>query len=196
MKIIKYIVFSIVGFFVFCSILGIVLQFVIDTPYSKETETLRKTSSNANTKKLKEEEKTNWIRSEEVDKMSGSKDVYLSNVSLNKARFNFPYNGGSSMKLIIRKWRGKTDAMIRISKGQFNTCFQGCKLLVKFSHKKKPESYSMTTTSDHSGDVRFFRYPKALIKNLKLSKKTIIEAEFFQNGKIQFEFNTKDFKWP
>src|SRR5690606_3412086 len=71
------------------------------------------------------EEIKKWSYRETEDKMT-SKTTYMAHVSAkDMLQFDFPYQGGSLAMLTIRDKGGATDVFVSISKGQFNSTFQG-----------------------------------------------------------------------
>lgn len=80
------------------------------------------------------------------------------------------------------------DAMLRVEKGMFNCGVQDCYILVRFD-SNKAISFAVDRPSDHSYSMLFIKNRSRFIANLKKSKVTTIEAEFFQQGKKVFSFN-------
>jgi hypothetical protein len=135
-----------------------------------------------------------WEYDEQIDKMREAKSKYASTESLNKVQFAFPYNGGSNLKIIFRKSpKYGYDAILRISKGQF-TCFMECKIHAKFDNAKI-ESYSATGARDGSADTIFIDNYNKFVSKVKKAKKLVIEADFYDVGSKQFEFNVEGLKW-
>ncbi|OPC54798.1 hypothetical protein DSC47_08975 [Elizabethkingia miricola] len=148
-----------------------------------------------NTSKDKSEKKENWSYSDSEDKMEGTKQYFASSVSTNQVEFQFPYNGGSNLEIMVRNLSKKNEVLLQVSKGQFMTSFDGSsKAKVKFdSHT--PESFSYNSAADGSHDVIFLNNSKTFLDKLKKSKKVMIELTFFNEGKTVFEFNTEGLKW-
>jgi len=136
-----------------------------------------------------------WRYSSRADELRGKTEHYAELVSENEARFDFPYNGGSTLRMTIRKSpQHGTDVIFRISKGQYVCGIYDCKGAISFDGKS--EGLTLATPSDHSSDVLFAKYGEAIIRKLKSSDKTIVELPFYQEGNRQFTFDTKNLKWP
>lgn len=135
-----------------------------------------------------------WTYPNQVDKMDGT--IYVAELAAdNLLEFDFPYNGGSTAYLAIRKMNGKTDILLRVSKGQFmSNVVDGTFVRVKID-KKAPSSYLVLSPSDGSSDYVYFSSAGYLLKEIQKAKTVIIEAEFFQSGAKQMEFNVKGLVW-
>lgn len=157
----------------------------------RESDKIEKEVVNVEEKK---EVKEYWEYSETEDKMSGIIKKYAVNTSTNKLNFEFPYDGGSSATITLRKNGKSVDIILRISKGQFKTDFSGGTLRVKFD-ENKPLNFKYALPSDGSSDILFIEPANKFIKEIAKSKNIIIEAEFFQEGIRQMEFNVTNLKW-
>jgi len=139
------------------------------------------------------EKKENWNYSEEEDKMTSKKNYFASVDANELLNFEFPYNGGSTATLWVRKVNGKGDIVLAISKGQFITKYDGTSFKVRFDDKPA-KSFQVSGASDGSSDVVFFNY-NSMIDKIKSSKRVIIQAEFYQEGLRAIEFNTEGLRW-
>lgn len=141
------------------------------------------------------QENNSWEYSEEIDEMT-DKTTYIASInSTNEVEFGFPYEGGSSLRLILRDspQYGK-DIMISISSGQFNTDIYGTKIKVRFDDAPAFD-VKCNEPSDVSSDVLFLTNYSKLIKLMKESKTLKINAEFFQEGVHTFTFDIEGLKW-
>lgn len=137
----------------------------------------------------------NWSYQTDKDKMSGKEAKYAQSSSTNTQELHFPYQGGTQMTITLRKHpRMGTDAFIYVNKGQLDTNYDGTTVSVKFDDKK-PMTFSMNEPSDNSRDTLFFQNQKRFIENIKKAKHVIVEAQFYQDGNRQFEFNTDGLEW-
>ena len=143
---------------------------------------------------LPKEEVTKWTFQEDVDKMTSKTVKYASIDANEELEFKFPYDGGSVASLTIRKKDGANDIYLSVTKGQFNATYDGGQVRIKFDDEQ-PKKFSFTPPSDSSSDVIFINSTKTIISKLKTSKKIIIEAEFFNEGNRQMEFDVAGFKW-
>ena len=135
-----------------------------------------------------------WLYESEEDKMTSKKIKYASVIANELLQFNFPYNGGSTAILNIRKKGGVTDMYLTISKGQFNSTYDGGYIRLRFDNNP-PKKYSFSPASDASTDVIFINSVNEIISKLKKSKTLIIETEFYNEGIRQIEFGVQGLEW-
>lgn len=146
-----------------------------------------------------------WMTRYKNDEMRGTARKFLQIDSDNSVEFDFPYNGGAKLSIILRSKNTElkegqkpedlkpTEALLVISKGQFIcNSYNDCKISAKFDNGKIMQ-YSMTESGDGSSDVIFFDNSSTFIKNLQSHKKLIIEAGFFQAGTRQFKFDLEGY---
>ena len=135
-----------------------------------------------------------WDYQEEVDELRNSAIYYASVVSENEVYFDFPYNGGSSLTMTIRKSPAHgRDVIFQISDGQFVCGTYDCQGMISFDGQAEP--LTLATPADHDSKVLFARYGDAIINKLKAADKAIVELQFYQEGNRQFTFNTKGLEW-
>jgi hypothetical protein len=108
--------------------------------------------------------------------------------------FDFPYSGGSTGAITIRKKRGDLDIYFTISRGQIDTDIDETYIRVKFDNEK-PVNYSMSEADDGSSDILFFNNKSSLLKKIRKSKRMVVEVPFYQNGVKQFEFRIRNLNW-
>lgn len=142
-----------------------------------------------------------WSTSFSSDEMRGTAQKFIQTESDNSVEFDFPYNGGSKMGLMLRSKKSQikdgqkaedlplSEAILVISKGQFLCSSYGdCHVSVKFDDGKI-QKFAMSPASGGRSDVIFFEDSKSFIKGIKSHKKLIIEADFYQAGPKQFKFD-------
>lgn len=135
-----------------------------------------------------------WDYFESTDKMT-SKPVKYATIDANELlTFKFPYEGGSTATLVLRKKNGVNDAYIKVSKGQFKSNFDGTNSRVRFD-ENKASTYSMGESSDGSSDILFFNNANRLISGLKKAKTMKLEIEFYDEGIRVIEFNVTGLNW-
>lgn len=138
---------------------------------------------------------SNWTYSEDEDKLTSKKTYYASTEATELLNFDFPYDGGTTATLYVRTKSGLTDVFVKFSKAQLIIdSYDGSNFRVRFD-KKPASTYMFTGASDHSSDITFLQNSTRFIKNLKASKKVIIELEFYKEGFRAIEFNVEGFKW-
>lgn len=143
-------------------------------------------------------EETRWSYKEDKDDMRGVTNYFAKIWSKNEVNFSFPYQGGSKAGLMLRKHSEYgNDIIITIDKGQFNSCFNGCSMAVKFDDNKV-EKYQLSGSDSGLGSALFISSSKNIKKfaeKLKKSKKMIVELHFFNHGKEQFTFDVSNLEW-
>ena len=140
-------------------------------------------------------EPKNWGYSTEADEMT-SKNTYTAVVTSNNLQeFDFPYNGGVSGHLTLRKHpRYGKDVIFSVDKGQILCHSYGdCSITVRFD-KKPPITLAGNPPEDNSSTHVFLPYQR-LFKLIKSSKIMLIEANFYQEGNRSFEFDTSKLSW-
>ncbi|WP_051054081.1 hypothetical protein [Fibrella aestuarina] len=136
---------------------------------------------------------SNWYSFENEDKM-GAKSTVTTVDAKELLEFDFPYNGGSTASFVVRRKGGETDTYLKVSKGQFNSTYDGGTVRIRFD-QGKPTTYSFSGASDGSSDIVFINSSNGIIKKLRTAKRMVIEAEFYNEGLRQIEFDVEGFKW-
>lgn len=190
----KFIGLVIVGFIVLMGIVGYLnVQNANNTAYisdQKPKEVAQNPAgSTANISAVAPSAHSRWKFSSSEDKMRRSITSYATLLSTNQLQFEFPYSGGATGSIILRKSaKHGHDVMLQVSKGQF-ACALNCSINVKFDNGKI-ERYSVVEPSGGSTGIVFITAYDRFTKKLKNSKHLVIEAEFFQDGIHQIEFDT------
>ena len=140
----------------------------------------------------------NWTYNVDSSDMMNKYVVYTATCEgLNQLQLKSPYDGGSTMSIILRNgFKGKgNDVMITIDKGQFMGSITGDESIkVKFDDEA-PKTFSYVDPADASSGIIFITNAKGFINELKKSKQVIIELTIFDNGVQQVKFNTSNLKW-
>ena len=135
-----------------------------------------------------------WNYSERIDKMDGRKSYYALTTSTNQLYFNSPYDGGSTFILALQKLPGEMCSVyLKVTKGQLLGS-SNKKARIKIDDEK-PFYVSVSGTSDYQSNIIFLHSTQKIIKNLLKAKKVIVEAEIYQEGMRQAEFDVKDLVW-
>ncbi|MVM31886.1 hypothetical protein GO755_17690 [Spirosoma sp. HMF4905] len=134
-----------------------------------------------------------WRYEKTTDKEGHS--VYKASItSPNLLEFSFPYAGGSTATLTIRKRESGTHVYIHVSKGQFNRSFQGGRAGVRFDGKPAI-SYSFSAAENGSANIIFFDSEQTLIDKMKAARNMIVNVDFAGQGQRQIEFRTAGLAW-
>lgn len=138
---------------------------------------------------------TAWEYSTAKDEMRGTEKFYAVLKSSNQVELDFPYQGGSTLTLAVRKYgKDPTDVLLFIDKGQVTCHMDGCDLAVKFDDEPVSSVHAHEATGG-STNAMFLDYPTTFIKKMKSSKHLIIEVPVYQAGDKQFKLETAALEW-
>jgi len=141
------------------------------------------------------ENTSGWSYNSDTDQLRGKTIYFASADSQNSVDFDFPYSGGSTLSMTVRKHpKYGNDVYFRISKGQFVCGIDSCQGTINYGDGA--QSISLTEPEDHSSDTLFASNGSSVIEHLKKAKRVIIELPFYQEGNRQFTFETKGLNWP
>ena len=140
---------------------------------------------------LDSEAKNGWSYENEVDEMDGSTTKRAIIESSNEVEFDFPYQGGSTLGICVRKTKKYgSEVLISISNGQFlSNDYNGTNYVTVRFDNNAPVKFLTTEPADYSSDVLFLENSKKFIKLAKNAKTIKIEAPFFNEGSYVFTFN-------
>jgi hypothetical protein len=138
--------------------------------------------------------KPDWVYADGRDPMRGT--IRSANIaSANKLEFAFPYDGGATATLSLRKIGGDLNVMIRVDKGQFICYGMGnTEVRAKFDGREI-EDYTCGRAADGSSNVLFIRSESSFLASLKKAKTLIVEATFYQAGARQMTFHVEGLNW-
>jgi len=136
-----------------------------------------------------------WEYNSSVDEMR-NKETKTACIEANELLyFDFPYNGGVSANLCLRKSpKFGNDVYLSVTKGQFLCSFNGCSVTVKFDDGEI-QKFSAVEPSDNSSEVIFIQNYKRFSSQIKKANQVIIESEFYHEGIKQMKFNTAGLNW-
>ena len=135
-----------------------------------------------------------WKYKSYEDKMRRSITQIAEIKSTNKANLDFPYKGGSTLELNLRKRESEEDdVFVSIDRGQI-PCFNICRVFTKFDNDEVVEWGGSGAESGRS-DLIFIGKSQEFIERLKSAKKLIIEIQIYNHGRFQFNFNVSGLKW-
>lgn len=143
----------------------------------------------------KSEEKSPWIYEHNIDKMTDDTIFYATSRSNNYEEFDFPYSGGSTVNLILRKKKNKNEVIFRVINGQIMSSYNSSDYVrIRFDNSQ-PESFYYNSADDGSADCAFINQSNALLKKIKESKLLAVEIPFFQEGRRVFYFSVEKLVW-
>lgn len=129
-----------------------------------------------------------WIYEET---RTGYKAVTVSPTVLN---FPFPYDGGSTATLTLRRRSGETHVYIDVSKGQFNRSFQGGTARVRFDNRPAV-SYPLVAAANGRANILFFANEQSLIDQLRKARTMVVTVEFAGQDTRDIQFGTANLQW-
>ena len=135
-----------------------------------------------------------WTYRTTEDKMRQTNTKYAELRSTNRAQLDFPYRGGSTLQLILRKRsEDDLDVILWLNKGQV-PCHDRCVVTAKFDDDDPLEFFAVGPQSA-SSDSLFLYEEQAIVDRLKTAKKLIVEVLIYDHGKFQFTFSPRGLKW-
>lgn len=138
---------------------------------------------------------SDWTSSTATDELRGKPVHHAAVSSENSAEFDFPYGGGSTLTMTVRRHpKYGEDVIFQISKGQFVCGVYDCSGTINFG--SSAQGITLNRPADHSSDTLFVSGAASVISKLKKADKVIVELPFYQEGNRQFTFRTKGLVWP
>lgn len=141
------------------------------------------------------EEATKWQYSNSRDEMRGTTAKFASINSENSVDLEFPYGEVHGQIWIRRRPEDGLNVAFEVDKGQV-LChsYSDDHLSIKFDDGPI-QTFSCTGSSDGSSETAFILNESRALAALKRAKRTVVEAEFYQQGRQQFVFDTAGLKW-
>jgi hypothetical protein len=134
-----------------------------------------------------------WSYSDQEDTISGKTIKEATISSKEPIEFSFPYGGPQYPRLIVRNHpRYGNNIILSIDRGQFICNDENCGVTVRFDNGK-PERFAGVEPSDNSTTVIFIQNYRRFVEELEKARVVIIEAEFYQEGPRQIEFDIAAF---
>lgn len=134
-----------------------------------------------------------WEQVRSQDPMSGKESISYTAVSTNEEQFSFPYGGGTSAVVTVRKHpRYGRDVIVRITKGQILCRRDDCPVLVRFDDRP-PMKFSGVEASDNDPSVVFIEGFRRFASELKRAKRMRVSFPVYHQGIPVFEFDVSGF---
>ena len=137
-----------------------------------------------------------WSYGQNTDQMTGKITRWACLDSEDQLQFGFPYNGGSTGTICLRKGR-RLDAYFKIDKGQVLCGVEGCEARMKVDGG---EPFTVSGSESADGDPRFIffdSYPR-ILGIAKKAKQIKIEILYYQERRQVLTFEPSeplDLKW-
>lgn len=136
-----------------------------------------------------------WEYSESKDAMRGTTTKTASLDSENVVDLQFPYGEVHGELWIRRRPQDGLNVAFQVEKGQvLCSGFSDSYISMKFDDGPV-QKFRCTDSSDGSSETAFISDESRALAGLKHAKRTIVEAEFFQQGRQQFVFDTSGLDW-
>ena len=136
-----------------------------------------------------------WSYDENTDEMRGTVTKTAEVTSSNQVDLQFPYGTVSGHLQVRKRPTDGLSIIFHVDDGQI-LChsFSDGRVSVKIDDQPI-KNYGCSGSSDGSSEYAFIRNESGFLANLKKSKRVIIEAEFYQQGRQQFKFDTAGLEW-
>lgn len=137
-----------------------------------------------------------WRYDKTYDRMREEQTEWAYMESTNTLSFGFPYQGDSKANLVLaRNKQQGLSVLLKVDRGQFNcSSVEPCRVYAKFDTGKVLDFYGNIPT-DGKADILFISPEAKMVDLLRKSKHLTLEAEFFQEGSRQLEFDVTALKW-
>lgn len=141
------------------------------------------------------ERESEWDYSTEKDEMRGTETRYAQVKATNTIDLDFPYGEQRGSILVRQSPKFGFDILAGVPSGQIMcNSYANSHISVKFDDGPI-QRFGCTDASDGTNNMIFIQGAKGFLRQLKKSKRAVIEAEFFQNGMQQMTFNTANLEW-
>ena len=140
-------------------------------------------------------DESKWDYSQSKDEMRGTTARFASVDSDNVVDLQFPYGETHGQLWIRQRPEDGLNVAFEVEKGQV-LCHSYSDDYISMKFDDGPiQKFRCTGSSDGSTETAFITDERRALAALKHSKRTVVEAEFFQQGRQQFVFDTAGLKW-
>src|SRR6185312_9604777 len=135
-----------------------------------------------------------WRYHSTADKMRGTVARFAELDSKNSLRFGFPYRGGRATLTLRDRAQDGLNVLLSVQ-GQFLcSSFSDSSVAVKFDNGPV-EDYDCSEPDSGTTGLIFIENADKFVTRLRSARTVIIEANFFQEGPKQMEFDTAGLIW-
>jgi hypothetical protein len=136
-----------------------------------------------------------WEYSNSKDEMRGTTAKLASVTSNNVVDLDFPYGEVHGILWVRHRAEDGLNVAFQVENGQvLCSSFSDDYVSMKFDNGPV-QKFRCTGTSDGSSDTAFIENQSRVLAALKHAKRTVVEAEFYQQGRQQFVFDTAGLDW-
>lgn len=131
--------------------------------------------------------KESWTYDQNADQMTGKITKWACLDSADQLQFDFPYQGGSTGSICLRKKGEGFDAYFKIDKGQLICDIEGCQVRLKVNGG---DPVTMSGSPSNDGDSRFIFFDSyaRILAIAKKAKEIRLEALYYQEGRQVLRF--------
>lgn len=140
-----------------------------------------------------------WYIRTEKDEMTDTKNIWASITSDNYIYQDFPYEGMTRAKIIVRYMKKYGyDVLIEISQGQIHgNEYNGQNYITVRFDEASPKRYYFNEAADGSSEVVFLNNRSDFMKRCKQAKDIKIDIPIWQEGRPVFTFHVDEpLVWP
>lgn len=127
--------------------------------------------------------------------MRGTPTTEAKVVSDNTVNLEFPYGEVHGQLWVRKRAEDGLNVAFEVEQGQI-LCndFGNSHVSIKFDDGPV-QKFHCSGTSDGSSNVAFIDDARRVLSHLRKSKRAIVEAEFYEQGRKQFTFDTAGLNW-
>lgn len=136
-----------------------------------------------------------WRYSESEDQMRDTTSRSASIQSENRVDLEFPYGSVKGTIWIRQNPQDGLDVAFQVDEGQvLCSAFTNTSVSIRFDDGPV-QRFRCVDSSDGSMETAFITDSRRALAGLRRARRTILEAEFFRQGRKQFVFNTAGLQW-
>jgi hypothetical protein len=136
-----------------------------------------------------------WEYRQDKDEMRGTTSNFANVRSDNEVDLDFPYGTVHGIIWVRKQATDGLNVMFAVDKGQILcNSFSNSTVSIKFDDKPV-KKFACDESNDGESNQVFLRNAAGALDGLRHSKKTVIEADFYQQGSQQFVFDTAGLNW-
>lgn len=138
----------------------------------------------------------NWEYDSKTDEMRGESSYFTATTSQNLVELDFPYQGGTDLKIMLRKdAEHGNDVIFLVNKGQLYCTYRDCHISIKFDDGAVEKIETVEAAAGSSELLFLANNPSGFVNRLKSADTVMVEVQFYNHGKEQFKFDVSGLEW-
>lgn len=138
----------------------------------------------------------NWEYDSKTDEMRGESSYFAATTSQNLVELDFPYQGGTDLKIMLRKdAEHGNDVIFLVNKGQLYCTYRDCHISIKFDDGAVEKIETVEAAAGSSELLFLANNPSGFVNRLKSADTVMVEVQFYNHGKEQFKFDVSGLEW-